>query len=183
MGAQYFISAVVMVEHQAKECFNLSTSNVTTVPLPIELTSNIRGNFTCNKGKPYVYTFSCTHYGKDLLWYFNEKLVMTFHPGDPVGHYGEITYPEQPAEPLVNVLAVLTQVDNSTVNKYNVSYCASSLIVHPHDVNNVNTIPFNISCHTYCADINTTEVCQVKKYNIAGIHNNNIVHIVVSFGA
>ena len=178
-----------MDEPRARKCFNLSDSDVTTVPLPIELTSNIRGDFICNDTKPYVHTFSCTHYGKDLLWYFNGISVTSFHGSDEAGRFHRITYPRPPAEPLFNVTAVLIQVDNSTVRDYNVPFCVSSLTVHPYNVNNLNMIPFNVSCRTYCSDINITEVCQVKEYEIAGVYNNlnyqcrSLVHCMISMSA
>ena len=152
---------------QARECFNISESNVTAVPLPVSLNSTIRGDFICNDAaKPYIHRFFCTHYGNGLVWRFNGKTVVTFNTGDPPGYSISKTYSEPSGadETLVCVTALFIQEDNSTVN---FPSCVSSLTVLPCDLNNFSVIPFTVSCSTFCTD--DTEVCQVREYKIAGM--------------
>ena len=162
-------SAVVTDEDQARKCFNLTDSDVTAVPLPVELTSTITGSFICDDAKPFIQRFSCTHFGRAVVWHFNGSSVATFHSGDKRGRSIQKTYPRPPAKPVFNVTAVLVLDDNSTVSDYNVPFCVTYLTVQPYDVNNVSVIPFNVSCNTFCADDTVTEVCQVREYNIAGV--------------
>ena len=175
-------SAVVTNESQARECFNLLHSNVTTVPLPVTLTSTVMGDFICNDSNPYLHRFFCTLYGTDLLWYFNDKIMTSFRDGDPVGHLHQKTYPEPPEEPMFNVTAVLIQVNNSSWSEYNVPFSSSFLTVLPYNLYNVSVSPFNISCNTFCSNDNMTEVCQEKELNIAGVfHRCSLLQSIVVF--
>ena len=172
------LPAVISEEDQARTCLNLRDSNVTTAPLPINMTANLPSNFLCNEDEPYVYTFICTHYGRELLWYFNGISVTSFQDGDAPGRIHQITYPESSeSKPLLNITAVLIQIDESTTDTYNVPFCVSSLTLHPYDGNNLTVIPFSVSCHTFCADENHTEVCQKEEYNTAGIFKDLVMDV------
>ena len=89
-----------------------------------------------------------------------------FLPNDSVGHRFTGSFP--PLAPVYNVSAVLTQV--VPVNKYNVPYCVSILIVQPFSVNQLQAMPFTVACQGHCADNNRTKVCQIKSYKVAGIY-------------
>ena len=140
------------------------------VPLPVILNQSLiitdDSNFICNN-KPPFYTFSCTLYGDDLIWHFNDENVGGFLPGDPVGRSILRSFPT--SAPVYNVTAVLTKI--VPVSEYNVPFCVSVLIVQPYSeiTSQVQVTPFRISCQGHCANVNRTEVCQVKSYKVAGI--------------
>ena len=167
MHYSYFVPhAVTNDDYQAEECLNLRNSNI-TVPPPVVLESTIvNDKFVC-KDKPTLYTFSCTLYGNDLIWYFNRQRVAAFIPFDVVGLTSNISYPE--SAPVYNVTAMLTLASNETLSRYNVSFCVSTLVVQSFDESQADApvLPFNVSCSTHCAD--HTKVCQIKAYQVAGM--------------
>ena len=124
--------------------------------------------FIC-KDKPTLYTFSCTLYGDDLIWYFNREKVTAFLPHDLVGHTFGMSYP--PSAPVYNITAMLTLVSNETFSRYNAPYCVSILTVQSFNESQTDApvMPFNVSCRTHCEDERHTEVCQVKIYQVAGM--------------
>lgn len=150
---------------EAKECLNLTDSNI-TAPSPVVVESTIPGNFVCQDQEP-LYTFSCTLYGYDLIWFFDDVLVTAFLPQDPVGHFRNISYPA--VAPVYNITVMLTQVSLETVSRYNAPFCVSILIVQPFNENNIEVVPFTVSCQTHCEDENRTEVCQARNYKVAGM--------------
>lgn len=142
--------------------------------MPINFTSHsINGDYICNATEPY-YTFFCTLYGTDLLWYFNEKLISSFLGSDEPSRSYISNYPDSPEKPVYNVTTVLTDVDYESVRYYNVPFCISTLTVQPFDHNDFTVIPFSVSCRTHCLD-RDTQICQTKDFKIAGesIDNNS----------
>ena len=158
--------SVIDNDNEAKECLNLTNID-TEVPLPVILNQSqiiIEDNdFICDN-KPPFYTFSCTLYGDDLIWYFNNERVGGFLPDDPVGHHFIGSFPS--SAPVYNVTAVLIRI--VPVSEYNVPFCVSVLIVQPYSKSQLQVMPFNVSCQGHCADDNHTEVCQAKSYKVAG---------------
>ena len=152
-------------------------------PLPINLTSQIDGDFICNATKPY-YAFFCTLYGTDLIWYLNDKRINSFQSGDPIGRLFQTSYPELPEKPLYNITTVLTQLDNTPVNYFNAPLCISTLTVQPFgNDNDFSIIPFSVSCRTHCIDMDRTEICQTENYNIAGIASYNNIDFLALYYA
>ena len=174
-----YAHTVIDNEKEAKECLNLTSFN-TRVPLPVILNQSLPGitnedhNFLCANELP-VYSFSCTLYSNDLIWYFNNETVGGFLPNDSVGHRFTGSFPT--SAPVYDVTAVLTQV--VPVNEYNVPYCVSILIVQPFDISQLQAMPFTVACQGHCTD--DDEVCQVKSYKVAGIYcsdqSNSIIWV------
>lgn len=150
-------------EDLARQCLNLTNTNINS---PIVLESTIKGDFICQKHTP-LYTFSCTLYSGDLIWYFNNETVTAFLPGDQIGDTVRISYPE--SAPLYNITAVLTQVE--TISIYNISFCVSILTVQPYNETDteLEVIPFTVSCQTFCKDDNRSAACQTRRYKVAGM--------------
>lgn len=157
-----FSCADINNERLARECLNLTSSKIKS---PIALESTIDGNVLCQSQTP-LYAFSCTIYGGDLIWYFNNETVTAFLPFDQVGQAISISYPE--SSPVYNITAVLTQVERLSV--YNTTFCVSILTVHPFNEtqSEIEVVPFTVSCQTFCKDDNKSAACQVKRYTVAG---------------
>ena len=153
-------------ENEARKCLNLTNFN-TEVPLPVILNQSLiiteDNGFICDN-EPIFYTFSCTLYGDDLIWYFNNERVGGFLPQDPPGESVIRSLPL--SAPEYNITAVLTQA--VPISEYNAPFCVSVLVVQPYSVSQVQVMPFNVTCQGHCADDNRTEVCQVKSYKVAG---------------
>ena len=138
-------------------------------PSPVILEATVEDDFIC-KDKPLLYSFSCTLYGYDLIWYFDDEIVTSFHPNDTVGDRFRIyEYPQSaPDNLLYNITAVLTQVSTETVSRYNAPFCVSVLTIQPFNESQIEVLPFTVSCQTHCEDANNTAICQTKHYEVAG---------------
>ena len=128
----------------------------------------MEGDFIC-KDKPLLYSFSCTLYGYDLVWYFDDEIVTAFLPND-MDRFRVFQYPR--SAPTYNITAVLTQVSNATVSRYNAPFCVSVLTVQPFNESEIQILPFTVSCQTHCQDDNGTAVCQTKHYDVAGMSSH-----------
>lgn len=165
----FFVTlTVIKDESEARKCFNLTDDDIAP-PLPINLTSQINGNFICNNTKPY-YAFFCTLYGTDLIWLYNDQIVNTFQNGDAIGTIYRRTFPEPPEMPLHNLTTVLTQLDREVGEEFNISvpFCISTLPVQPFDDDDFEVIPFNVSCQTHCGGADGQTICQTQHFNVAG---------------
>ena len=168
----FSIDAVINDEHQARECLNIMNKTINP-PSPVILEATIEDKFICET-KPLLYSFSCTLYGYDLIWYFNNETVTVFHPNDMTGDKVSKSYPE--SAPVYNITAVLTQISTETVSRYNAPFCVSILTVQPFNENRIEVMPFTVSCQTHCENgnttLNSTSVCQTEHYEVAGIYFN-----------
>jgi hypothetical protein len=146
------------------------TDTTINPPSPIILEATVEDDFIC-MDKPPLYSFSCTLYGYDLIWYFDNVTVSSFLPGDTrcQNKFKVFQYP--PSAPLYNITAVLTQVSNATVSRYNAPFCVSVLTVQPFNESEIQVLPFTVSCQTHCEDAANTSICQTKHYDVAGISN------------
>lgn len=160
-----FLYVAIDDELQARKCLNLNNSNI-TAPSPVVLESSIPENFVCQDQEP-LYVFSCTLYGNDVVWFFEDVLVTAFLPADPVGYSRSISYPE--SAPVYNITVILTQVSLEAISRYNAPVHVSILIVQTFSENNIEVVPFAVSCQTHCQDENRTEVCQNRNYKVAGM--------------
>ena len=148
---------------------NLTNDDI-AAPLPINFTRTIPGNFICNDTKPYFYAFFCNLYSTDLIWYYNGRVMSSFQLNDTVGTTYKKTFPEPPEKPVHNVTTVLTELNMTAGEEYNISvpFCISYLTIQPFDDNDFEVIPFNVSCQTHCSDENNTAICQSQHYEVAG---------------
>ena len=128
----------------------------------------MEGDFIC-EDRPPLYSFSCTLYGNELIWYFDDEIVKSFLPNDTVGNFWVVQYP--PSAPYYNITAVLTQVSTATISRFNAPFCVSVLRVQPFNDSEIQVLPFTVSCQTHCQDATQTATCQTKHYNIAGMLN------------
>ena len=149
--------------HQARECFNLSIG--VDVPLPVVLESTLESGFICENKKP-LYTFSCSVYAPDLIWYLNDEIVTAFLPFDRVGNTFSVSYPA--SAPSYTITAILTQQASVYFGGNNLPLTTSTLIVQQFNESQITVIPFTVSCHAHCVDENRTEICQRKHFNVAG---------------
>ena len=175
LSTKLCITAVITDDYQAEKCLNLQNST-TKAPPPVVLESTITNDDFICRDRPTLYTFSCTVYGSNLLWYFNRENVAGFLSYDAVGRTFSITYPQ--SAPVYNVTAMLTLVSNKTFSRYNVPFCVSILTIQSFNESQADApvIPFNVSCLSFCGnDTHRTEVCQVKTYQVAGI----IMHAII----
>ena len=155
--------AVIDDEHQTKECLNFSSTNINaafTSPVVLESTIVKENDFICPNQMP-LYTFSCTIFSADLIWWFNNTVITAFLGNDPVGRTFTMSYPR--TSPVYNITAVLTQVADSM---YGTMLCSSILTVQPFNGTKVH--PFTVSCQTFCRNGDSTPVCQTRHYNVAG---------------
>ena len=152
-------------DSQARECLNV-TDTVINPPSPIILESTVEGDFVC-EDRPPLYSFSCTLYGYDLIWYLDDEIVTSFLPDDLVGNKFRV-YQYPPSAPYYNITAVLTQVSIAAISGYNAPFCVSVLIVQPFNESDIQVLPFTVSCQTHCEDDNRTAICQTKHYDVAG---------------
>ena len=154
-------------ELQARECLNVTDTTIDP-PSPVILDASVEGDFIC-KDKPLHYFFSCTLYGNDLIWYFNNELV-------PLTSFHNIITPNMSRfsprifqyPPYYSITAVLTQVSNATISRYNAPFFVSMLTVQPYNESEIQVSPFTVSCQTHCQDDNETAICQTKHYDVAG---------------
>ena len=145
------------------------TDTIIDPPFPVILEATAEGDFIC-KDKPLFYSFSCTVYGKDLIWHFDDVIVKSFLPNDTVGaKFRVFQYPS--SAPYYSITAVLTQFSNATISRYNVPFRVSVLTVQPYNESEIQVLPFTISCQTHCQDADKTDVCQTKHYDVAGMLN------------
>ena len=135
-------------------------------PSPVILETTAEGDFIC-KDKPLLYSFSCTLYGFNLIWYFDNEILTAFQAND-MDHLRTFQYPS--SAPIYNITVVLTQVSTATVSRFNAPFCVSVLTVQPFNENEIQVLPFAVSCQTHCEDANNTAVCQTKHYNVAGMY-------------
>ena len=97
-------------ESEARQCLNVTDTTINP-PSPVILEPTVEGDFIC-KDKPLFYSFSCTLYGKDLIWYFDGVIVKSFLPNDTVGNkFSVFQYPS--SAPYYSITAVLTQFSNA----------------------------------------------------------------------
>lgn len=96
--------------------------------------------------------------------------MTVYHPDD-VRIFRRYQYPQSAPNKLYNITAVLTQVSNATVSRYNAPFCVSVLTVQPANESQIQILPFTVSCQTHCEDANSTAACQTKRYEfeVAGI--------------
>ena len=136
-------------------------------PPPIVLAAaDENKRFLCKNELP-LETFSCTLFGFDLIWFFNGEKVTAFLPNDPIGDKVSVLYP--PSKPIYNLTAVLTQVTQiPALSRFNLPFCVSILIVQPFNESQTEVLPYTVTCQTYCTDDNGSQVCQTKRYEIAG---------------
>ena len=139
-------------------------------PSPVILEATVEDDFIC-KDKPVLYSFSCTLYGYDLIWYFDNEAVTAFLPEDSMA--GDIfrVYQYPQSAPLYNITAVLSQVSEATVSRYNAPFCVSVLTVQPFNESEIQVLPFTVSCQTHCEDENRTAICRTRHYDVAGMLN------------
>ena len=164
--------AVIKDEVEARKCFNLTNDDI-AAPLPINFADTIPGpgNYICNDTKPYFYAFFCNLYSTDLIWYYNGRVVSTFHASDAVGTTYKRTFPEPPEKPVHNITTTLTELNVTASEKFNISasFCSSTLTIQPFDDDDFEVIPFNVFCLTHCSDENYTAICQSQHYEVAGV--------------
>ena len=135
----------------------------------------MEGDFIC-KDKPLFYSFSCTLYGNDLIWYFNEIILISYlHDDNDTDCIRVIPYPLS-APYYYNITVVLTQVSNATISRYNAPLRVSMLTVQPYNESEIQVLPFTVSCQTHCQDDDKTDVCQTKHYDVAGNMLNKQYH-------
>ena len=168
--------AVLTDDYQADECLGLPSGIEAPSPVVLESTIN-NDNFIC-KDRPILYTFSCTVYGSDLIWHFNQERVGGFQSFDGIGATFSKSYPR--SSPVYSIIVMLTLVSNGTFSRYNVPFCVSILTIQSFNESQTDApvIPFNVSCQTFCEDEHRTKVCQVKSYicHVAGtLHGSFIV--------
>ena len=162
-------------ESQARECLNVTDVTINP-PSPVILEATLEGDFVC-KDKPLLYSFSCTLYGYDLLWYFDDDIVTSFLPNDTdSSKFRVYQYPQ--SAPLYNITAVLTQVSTATVSRYNAPFCVSVLTVQPFNESDIQVLPFTVSCQTHCEDESRTAICQTKHFNVAGMLNRLAISLI-----
>ena len=148
-----------------RECLSL-TEEVVDPPPPIVLTAaDENKQFLCKKELP-LEAFSCTLYGFDLIWFFNDQEITAFLPNDEIKKVS-ISYPS--SSPIYNLTAVLTQVTLvPELSRFNLPFCVSILIVQPFNESQTEIEPYSVTCQTHCTGDNGTQVCQMKQYEIAG---------------
>ena len=168
-------------ELQARECLNVTDTTIDP-PSPVILEASVEGDFIC-KDKPPHYFFSCTLYGKDLIWYFNNELVplTSFHITHNMSRFRIFQYP-----PYYSITVVLTQVSNATISRYNARFFVSMLTVQPYNESDIQVLPFTVSCQTHCPD--DSAICQTKHYDVAGklnkqCHYNRIQKLYYSMSS
>ena len=165
------IHSVIDDEQQARRCLNLQTNQTdltTQVPLPVVLKSTIEdGGFIC-KNKLSFYSFSCSVYGSDLVWYFNNEIVTAFLPFDSVGTIFRRSYPA--LAPIYTITTILTEQASMSFEGYMLQLVTSILTVQLLNENQAEPIPFTVSCQAHCEDTNFTEICQSKRVKIAGLY-------------
>lgn len=162
--------SVIGDEEQARRCLNLTNQIGSDSPFPVVLDSSVKnGSFVCGNSKP-LYTFSCSIYGTDTIWYFNNVTLTAFLPGDTAGITFKRLYPE--LAPVYSITVTLTQ--KVSVGRYGIPFAVSTLTVQPYNQSQIKVIPFTVSCQTHCGDVNRTEVCQRSNIIVAG--NLSIMH-------
>ena len=125
-------------------------------PSPINLKATVEGDFIC-KDKPLLYSFSCTLYGYDLIWHFDNEIVTAFLPNDTAqfgNNFRVFQYPL--SAPKYNITAVLIQLSTATVSRYNAPLRISVLTVQPFNESEIQVLSFTVSCQTHCQDANQT---------------------------
>ena len=95
---------------------------------------------------------------------------MTAFNSTHMGRFRIFQYPL--SAPYYNITAVLTQVSNATISRYNAPFCVSVLTVQPYNESEIQILPFTVSCQTHCQDANQTAIRQTKHYDVAGMLNN-----------
>ena len=169
--------AVINDEYQARECLNITDESINP-PSPVILEATVEDDFIC-ENKPLLYSFSCTLYGNNLIWYFNNEAVAGFLPQDTVGDAFRVYVYESGPDKLYNITAILTQVSTASESRYNAPFCVSVLTVQPFNESQIKILPFTVACQTHCEGCNGTNICQTKHYEVAGmyhvyrLHNNN----------
>ena len=149
-----------------RECLNL-TEAVTNPPPPIVLAAaDENKQFLCKNELVPLEAFSCTLYGFDLIWLFNDQKITAFYPDDPIGDKVNISYPNSSS--IYNLTAILTKVDMISLSRFSLPFCVSTLIVQPFNESQTELEPYNVTCQTFCTGNNRT-VCQTKKYEVAGM--------------
>lgn len=157
----------VTSEEQTKKCLLFNTN--TTLSSFVALDSTIRGSFICANKVP-LYTFSCHVHGHDLLWYFNEVGVATFLYLDRPGLTFHRSYPE--SGPVYNITTFFGYQNSLDIfGSDRIPLLTSVMTIEPFNENEFTVLPFRVSCHTHCQDINRTayEVCQTKQYEVTGM--------------
>lgn len=172
------IRSVIDDEQQARKCLNLQTNETDlltpAVPLPVVLKSTIENGFIC-KNKISLYSFSCSVYTSDLVWYFNNEIVTAFLPFDNVGALFRRSYPAM--APIYTITTILIERAPMSFEGYMLQLVTSILTVQPLNENpQAEPIPFTISCQAHCEDKNFTEICQSKLVKIAGLYIVNTGH-------
>jgi hypothetical protein len=155
------------------------TDTAINPPSPVVLEATVESNFIC-KDKPLLYSFSCTLYGYDLVWYFDDEIVTAFLPNDTFGNSLIRVFQYPPSAPVYNITAALTQVSTATVSRYHVPFCVSVLTVQPFNESDIQVLPFTVSCQTHCEGATNTAICQTKHYDVAGMLNNIYTATVVN---
>ena len=154
-------------ESEARQCLNVTDTTINP-PSPVILEATAEGDFIC-KDKPLFYSFSCTLYGYDLIWYFNE-LLTSYLPNDNDTDCIRV-FPYPLSAPYYTITVVLTQFSNATISRYNAPFCVSVLTVQPYNESEIQVLPFTVSCQTHCQDADETDICQTKHYDVAGMWN------------
>ena len=164
------IHSVIDDERQARRCLNLQTNQTdltTQVPLPVVLKSTVKDGFIC-KNKLSFYSFSCSVYGSDLVWYFNNEIVTAFLPFDSVGTIFRRSYPT--LAPIYTITTILTEQASMSLGRYTMlQFATSTLTVQLFNESQTESIvSFTISCQAHCENENVTEICESKQVKIAG---------------
>ena len=138
-------------------------------PSPIVLVATDEN--TCKTELPQVLeAFFCTIYGRDLIWYFNDRRITAFHPlaGDTVDSTFSILIPE--SSPIYNVTAIpcIRTTQAPSLNRFDLPFCISVLLVQPFNESQTELEPYSVTCQTHCIADNHA-VCQMKQYEVAGM--------------
>ena len=172
----YYVYHIIFIivtndDNQARrECLNL-TEAITNTPPPIVLAAaNENKKFLCKNELPSLVleAFSCTLYGRDLIWYFNDQRITAFLPGDSVGRTVNTSIPK--SSPIYNVTAILTRTTQvPSLSRSNLPFYISVLLVQPYNESQTEFEPYNVTCQTHCTGNNSRAVCQTKQYEVAGM--------------
>ena len=93
--------------------------------------------------------------------------MTAFLPNNPIGDKISVSYPS--SSPIYNLTAVFTQVTQVLeLSRFNLPFCVSILIVQPFNKSQTEVLPYNVTCQTYCTGDSGTQVCQTKRYEVAG---------------
>lgn len=153
-----------------EECLALSdgVNGIQNVPQPIALTTP-KDKFVCVGQAPQFFFFSCTLYGNEAVWFFNEQHVASYQNNDTdVRTPSRWQYPASSDDPSYALVTTLELVEHETL--YGTSQCISTLIVQPFYLNESQpNVPFNVTCLTHCLNQSlNAAVCQREHYRVAG---------------